>query len=282
MSLAVVFKSAEGIVLAADSRVTLTATSRSAEDREIVPAFYDNATKLLKVNGQNYVAAVTYGLGALGVSEPRTAHSFLPEFEAALTKDKIGRLSVGNFAQRLSDFFMAQWNTVMPSDSENSDMQFLIGGYDENEPYGKIYEIIIPSIPVPTEIYQGAEFGLIYGGQTSYVDRIIQGFDDLLPAQIQDALGLTNEQTQRLFQNIIGSTHLPIPSQFLPLQDCVDLTIFLVRMTIMLQRWAIGNKGVGGHIDAATITRVEGYRTVQQKQITGERELWENMLNTKL
>ena len=105
MSLAVVFKSAEGIVLAADSRVTLTATSRSAEDREVVPAFYDNATKLLKVNGQNYVAAVTYGLGALGVSEPRTAHSFLPEFEAALTKDKIGRLSVGNFAQRLSDFF---------------------------------------------------------------------------------------------------------------------------------------------------------------------------------
>jgi hypothetical protein len=49
----------------------------------LVPA-NDNATKLLKVQGQDYVAAVTYNASAIGLAQPRTAHSLLPEFEAQI------------------------------------------------------------------------------------------------------------------------------------------------------------------------------------------------------
>ena len=62
----------------------------------------------------------------------------------------------------------------------------------------------------------------------------------------------------------------PIPYQFLPLQDCVDLSIFLIRTTIKLQTWLVGVRGVGGAIDVATITRIEGFRAIQQKRIVGE------------
>ena len=268
MSLAVVFKSAEGIVLAADSRVTLNVPRGPENAREIIPAFYDNATKLLKVNGQDHVGVVTYGLGGLGANAPRTAYSFMPEFEDVLLIND--RLPVGEFAQKLSDFFAEQWLATMPPNVDGPDLAFLIGGYNENEPYGRVYEVFIPSRPKPYERHLGNEFGVTWGGQKEYVDRLIRGFDDSLLAKIQNSYGQSSEQNQRLFQEIAGSSQLPIPFQFLSLQDCVDLTIFLIRTTITLQKWLVSPRGVGGAIDVATITRTEGYRTVQQKQITGE------------
>ena len=270
MSLAVVFKSAEGIVLAADSRVTLTVPRGPENAREIIPAFYDNATKLLKVNGQNHVGVVTYGLGGLGADAPRTAHSFMPEFEAILSKDLKGRLPVREFAQRLSDFFVDQWRATMPSNFNGPALSFLIGGYDENEPYGKVYEVFIPYRPAPYERHPGTEFGVTWGGQREYVDRLIRGFDDSLPVKVQHSYKQSSEQNQQLFQEIAKTSQLPIPFQLLPLQDCVDLTIFLIRMTITLQKWLVEVRGVGGAIDVATITRADGYRAVQQKRITGE------------
>lgn len=95
MSLGIAIKGPEGIVLAADSRVTLSSTIQQEDMTVLLPATFDNATKLLRVAGHKFVGAVTYGLGALGQQEPRTAHSFMPEFERRLP---VGRISVEQFA----------------------------------------------------------------------------------------------------------------------------------------------------------------------------------------
>jgi hypothetical protein len=80
----------------------------------LIPSTFDNATKLLEINGQKFVGAVTYGLGALGTQQPRTAHSFIPEFEEELKKKySEKRLSVYDFSQELSDFFSLQWVKLM-------------------------------------------------------------------------------------------------------------------------------------------------------------------------
>ena len=69
----------EGLVLAAESRVTLTAQVTGQTPLHVN---YDNATKLLSFSVPNtHLGAVTYGQGAIGF---RTAASFLPEFEAGL------------------------------------------------------------------------------------------------------------------------------------------------------------------------------------------------------
>ena len=75
MSLGIAFKGPEGIVLAADSRVTLSGPRPGSN--LLVQSHYDNATKLLKVKDHDNVGAVTYGLGALGGRQPRTAHPYL-------------------------------------------------------------------------------------------------------------------------------------------------------------------------------------------------------------
>jgi hypothetical protein len=94
MSLGIALKGTAGVVLAADSRVTLFSQfPGSAPGQQVfVPATFDNASKILRTDSQKFVAAVTFGAGAIGQTEPRTANSFMPEFEAEIAGD--GRLTV--------------------------------------------------------------------------------------------------------------------------------------------------------------------------------------------
>lgn len=265
LSLGIAFKGPEGIVLAADSRVTLM--SQVAGSNTVVQAHYDNATKLLKVKGQDYVGAITYGLGALGDKEPRTAHSYLPEFETDLATEN--RLSVEEFATKLGDFFQQQW-TATNTPAQADPMVFLVGGFDEGDAYGRVFEVVIPASPTPVEKNAG-DFGITFGGQAEIAGRLLNGYDPQLDALTKRHVHLNTAQTNNFRQKVLQSLVMPIPYQFLPLQDCVDLAIFLIKTTATLQRWAVGVRGVGGAIDVATVTRTDGFQAIQEKEIEGER-----------
>lgn len=276
MSLGIAFKGAEGIVLAADSRVTLTTIQNPGGSPQVVlPSTFDNATKLLSVKCQKFVGAVTFGAGAIGQKAPRTAASFMPEFEEQLVeKYKTERLTVEKFANELGEFFLDQWKKEkMPIPPPlGNEMVFLVGGYDEKEPYGRTFSIIIPNTPKAVELNPGGEFGATWGGQRELTDRLLQGFDPSLPAQIADILKPFSAAQQGINVELELKKRLtlPIPWQFLPLQDCVDFCIFLVRTTIELQKWLVAVRGVGGAIDVATITRTEGFKAVQIKEVKGD------------
>ena len=276
MSLGIVFKGPEGIVIAADSRVTLHAELKQPDGQILIlPSTFDNATKLLKINGQTFVGVVTFGLGAIGNKEPRTAHSFMPEFEAEINKEPKNRMTIEDFANTLSKFFMRQWTDHQmpePAGYDGSPMVFLIAGYDdETSAYGRVYEVIIPKNPKAQEKIPN-EFGAIWGGQREFVDRLMGGYDSNILQTAKAQLNLDDEQIEKLKNAYVNNRSIQIPYQFLPLQDCVDLSIFLIRATINLQQWTIGGiRGVGGAIDVATITKVDGFKAIQQKQITGEK-----------
>jgi hypothetical protein len=270
MSLGIAFKGPEGIVLAADSRVILQAEVTHGAEKMVLPSAFDNATKLLQIAGHKYVGAVTYGLGAIGQQEPRTAHSFLLEFEDYLSKKKIDRFPIKDFAENLANFFKEQWNGRMPSNYSGPDMVFLVGGFDAGEPYGKVFQVLIPSNIVPTE-YNAGQFGITWGGQSEYTHRLIKGFDPQMPSLVQNFLKLSPEQTIELERHLENALSSPIPYQFLPLQDSVNLSILLIRTTMEIQNWIVGVRGVGGAIDVATITRKDGFIAVQQKAISGEK-----------
>jgi hypothetical protein len=278
MSLGIAFKGPEGIVLAADSRVTLMITAVQAPNQPsmpsmppmLLPSTYDNATKMLRVKGQDHVGTVTYGVGALGApTEPRTAHSYIPELEHKL-KD-VGRLGVKDFADKLSDFFLEKWNTLHLPVIPGQDMVFLVGGYDEGAPYGRVFDILIPSRPTPVEYYADAgQFGIVWGGQREHADRLIHGFDSRLPELVKNFLNLDDQKRDELCKHLKTLLQTPVPFAFLPLQDSVDLAIFLIRTTIVMQHWLLGLRGVGGAIDVAIITRTNGFKEIQKKEIKGE------------
>ena len=151
-------------------------------------------------------------------------------------------------------------------------MIFLVGGYDKDEPYGRVFEFEIPSRLVPIEKYdQAGGFGIVWGGQKEYTERLILGFDNGLINQVKNYLKLDNNKTKELSEHLKKNLTARIPFAFLPLQDCVDVSIFLIRTTIAIQNWIVGIRGVGGAIDIATITRTEGFKSIQKKSILGEK-----------
>jgi hypothetical protein len=271
MSLGVLIKGSEGIVLAADSRVTLfnqfTPNPAIPNQAFLMPATFDNATKLLTVNGQDFVGAVTYGLGAFMTADgPRTMHSFIPEFEKTLYEENVARLSVLDFANRLSGFFLGQWDTLInrpPHPGE--EIYFLVGGYDEGAAYGRGFQFQIPNSPAPIEQNAGAgQFGITWGGQSEVVFRLLYGFDAGLPQVVQEALKLSTEQAADLAPALQRFAPA-IPYQFLPLPDCVNLAVFLIKSTIKFQTFTTTLRGVGGPVEAATVTRLGGLRRMRHR-----------------
>ena len=158
----------------------------------------------------------------------------------------------------------------MPT-TQGADMVFIVGGYDEGAPYGRVFDIFIPSRPTPVEWHSGiGQFGLVWGGQREYADRLIHGFDGRLPDFAKDFLSLDDPKREELRQHLQRQLQAPVPFAFLPLQDCVDFAIFLIRTTITMQHWIMGLRGVGGAIDVAVITQTDGFMDIQKKKIAGE------------
>jgi 20S proteasome alpha/beta subunit len=262
VSLGIVIKGPEGLVLAADSRVTLGAQTQQGQSLHVN---FDNATKLLSFSRpHDHVGAVTYGQAAIGL---RTAYSFAPEFEAKLPEKD--RLTVEDYARRLSVFFMDQWKKGMPEDFGGPNMNFIVGGFDEGDPYGRAYLVEIPRKPEPEECNPHPGFGITWGGQREFVNRLVQGYDPQALDIVQKVLNIQPDQLQAL-REALASLSMPIPLQAMPLQDCVDLAIFFIRTTINAQNLTVGIRGVGGPIDVAIITRRAGLRFIQRKQILGE------------
>lgn len=150
-------------------------------------------------------------------------------------------------------------------------MTFIMGGYDEGAAYGRVFLFQIPGDAQPVEQQPGdTNFGMTWGGQLEVASRLVHGFDPALASILEKELNLESKQVEKLYDTLRKRLQFPIPYQVLPLQDCVDLAIFLIRTTITAQRLAIGVRGVGGPIDVAIITQREGISYVQQKVIYGE------------
>lgn len=234
MTLATVFKAADGLVVTADSRATVFSMGQIVHGQQMaIAATYDNTAKILRPANQKFVAAVVHGLGVLGQGQAlRTISSYMPEVEALIGDE---RISVQGFAEQLGNFFNGQ--LVATQQQVDEPIQFIVCGFNENEPYGRVYTLSVPDALAPVEQLVD-QFGLQLGGQHDIVGRMLQGVN--------------------------------IPYQLLALQDAVDLTILLARTTAQVQNFSLDLRGVGGSIDVVVLTRSEGARDVQRKQLRGE------------
>jgi hypothetical protein len=178
-----------------------------------------------------------------------------------------GRMKVKDVAAELAKFYSDQWRTAgMPDQSDP--VWFKVAGFDQDEAYGRVYEVSVPNSLEPVEYLAGSSFGVRWGGQSFLANRWLNGVDPRASALAKDQLGLTDPQVEQLDQKWQQELALQIPWQVLPLQDCVDLATFLVAMTSVSLAWTfVGYRGVGGAADVATITRNEGFQPIQMKRL---------------
>ena len=225
MSLVIAIKGPEGIVLAADTRVTLTT---GVEGRE---AFLDNASKLLTIGGpHNRVAALTYGAGSVS---GRIISGLMSEFQQTIGDE---RLSTLEYADQFSQFFNQQWNLG----KNTSSFWLLVGGVDDKAPYGDLYSMKIPSGEL-SQLFPDSTFGIRWGGQSDIANRIILGYDQRLPSLVP------NVDAVALKEALSGKLETRIPYGLLSLQDCIDLAIVLIKTTMTIQSLSLDPRGDGWH-----------------------------------
>lgn len=241
MSLGIAVSVPEGLVLSADTRVTLTRGNLRVD--------FDNASKLFVLNDR--VAAVTYGAGSIA---GRTIHSLIPDAKIYIENQADSEsFNVRDYAIALHNFFSSYWAGHGNPAGEDQ-VWFLVAGINPGEVYGEHYTVgPLGSGGVDPP---NARFGMRWGGQTDIVLRLINGYAPALSPRLED--------------KDRGKVAMPIPFDSLPLQDAVDLTIFLTRATIAMQGFSVLSRGVGGMIEVLTITPQEGIQWIQKREIHGE------------
>jgi len=264
MTLVLVLKVPEGLVLAAESRVTVKADDKFGKK---YIGNYDTATKLLSFKTQKYIGALVYGdepiIGKKAVSQ------YIPEFESK-PELQLKRLSVEDFAKKLQDFFAEKREKkAHAQQKEKGDINFLVAGFNEGEEYGRVYWVGIPSKPNVEPMSLMTNVCTYFpAGQLEIVQRLLKGYDPKLLDILASKFNF-NEQVINVLQAELGKLEqqLMIPFGLLSLQDSVKLAEFLIKTTINVQRFAVSTRGCGGAIDICTITVWEGLRHIQRKDI---------------
>ena len=249
MSLCIVVNGPEGVVLAADTRLTLTYQGK--------PLAFDNASKLLHIGPS--VAAVVYGSAAIGTQPIHALVSaFKREFELVHGADS--RLSVEEYATHLIAFLRERWDKLHPSDARPTSL--IIAGLSPGWPHGEMWRSIDLGHPAPT-FTDPMTFGMSWGGQIEVVNRLLHGIDSGLLRHLRTRL-----KKSRIDDHLNEYT-LNLPFASMPLQDCIDLATLLIDTTIKLQALSLTDRVVGGTIEVMAITPEGGAQWVQRRAIHG-------------
>jgi len=234
MSLIVTVYTHEGMVMAADSRLTLNAKVLQDGKPKEISFDFSNATQKIFCTRKNVGISTC---GAAGIQH-RPIAGYIEAF-AAENDD----VSVDDLAQQLLTHFRAlqpDLNTV-----------FHVTGYTEDRQQS-VYVVAVAEnqvVKVNPDDTQGAK----WDGETDVLTRIINA------SWLSDDKG-NPSQALPLY---------PIPWEFFSLQDAIDFAVFAMSTTIGAIRFQNRIKTVGGPIDILVVKPQEAF-WVRRKELHGE------------
>lgn len=238
MSLIITVYVREGIVMAADSRLTLTIprTMAGGQAHMLSLTTSDSAKKLFLA--PNYVGIATCGAADIGgVPIAGFVESFIVE------KLKGRALSAEEVAGELQMYFVGL------GVSQNT--QFHIAGYAK-EATGLVQALFMLDVASATvkRLNQPGLQGASWSGEIDVLQRLLNNVALVQP-------------------DGAPPTPLPafgVPFEFFTLQDAIDFAAFGIRSTIETLRFHAREKTVGGPIDVLVITPDDA-RWIVQKQL---------------
>lgn len=234
MSLIVTVYTHEGIVMAADSRLTLNAKVQQSDTERDISFEFSNATQKVFRTG-NRVGISTCGAADI---EHRPIAGYIEAFALQYSE-----ANVDDLAEALLEHFR-----VLKPDLKTV---FHVSGYTEDRQQ-RVYVVSIEENRVSKANPDGAQ-GAKWDGETDVLTRIINA------SWLNDSEGKPGQQLPLY----------PIPWEFFSLQDAIDFAVFAMSTTIGAIRFQNRIKTVGGPIDILAIKSNEAF-WVQRKQLHGE------------
>ena len=241
MSFVITMYVREGIVMAADSRLTLNTLITNPQGNVVnVPVPQSDSNYKAFLSDTN-IGILVYGIADIGgVPIAGYIESFISKYltGSGVAIDAVPSLLLQYFKQ-----FQPIPDTV-----------FFVGGYKNtnNQFDQQIWEVSLVRNSV-NRLNPPGQQGANWGGEVDVFTRLIND------------VGILNPQGSLVNRLPFYS----IPFQFFTLQDAIDFCIFAIRSTIDLFRFQPRPKTVGGPIDVLVI-KPDGAFWVQRKVLHGE------------
>lgn len=228
----------EGIVMAADSRLSLNTQQITGP----------NITNLISVgqsdsNQKLFVTNNGVGISTVGAADIKGVPiaGYIEQFVVNNVGDN--KWSPEKVADEIITFFHLQ--TTVP------ETQFHVAGYDAEKNEQQVFYISIPT-KVKNKVNPKDEFGVAWAGEADVISRILNSSAEV---DLQNGNAIKN-----IYPNY------PIPFNFFTLQDVIDFAVYAVRTTIDTIKFQPRPKSVGGPIDVLVIKPNE-YKWIKRKEL---------------
>jgi hypothetical protein len=238
MSFAITAYVREGIVMAADSRLSLNTQQVTGP----------NITNLISVgqsdsNQKLFVTKSGVGISTVGAADIKGVPiaGFIEQFAIQIVGDN--NWSPDKVADEIIKFFHSQ--AVVP------DTQFHIAGYDHDTNEQQVIHVAIPP-KTKNRVNPKDQFGVAWAGEGDVLGRILNPSAEIDPQK--------GNAIKAVYPNI------PIPFNFFTLQDAIDFSVYAVRTTIDTIKFQPRPKSVGGPIDVLVI-KLNEIRWVKRKEL---------------
>jgi len=270
MTIAIAVKVNDGIVLASDSAITMIPPG-SVPGRSRIANIYNNGTKIFRLHKDLPLAAITWGAGNIGMSSLKIlAKDFTAELMSETSQFDPTNYTVEDVARRFKTFMYDGHYTLAYGQKQTGAfrMGFKIAGYGARQPRGEVWHLEFDAATCDDprlEIAQNLPAGLAVEGQPAPVRRWIIGFD---PKELASVLTFAQLQPDQITNIIaLGRTMLfrQLVHPGMPIQDAIDLAIFLEQVAAQFVRFKEGPDTVGGPVEVATLTKYEGFKWIHRK-----------------
>jgi hypothetical protein len=251
----------DGIVMAADSAGTMASGQ-----------VYAHANKIIHLCEGLPVGAMTTGSGGIGNESVETLLKDLRRRFAGLAPGfadwrlDLEAYTIEEVATRLRRFLFEEKAAVCEAETN---IQLRVCGYSSGRPLAEVWEVNITgqTCAPPRCIMEESSFGVLWDGQYEALNRLVLGLGyDIGTALVRH--GIPAQDAPKLQAKLIEDLYATLAVPAMPIQDAVDLARFLVETTIGFIRFAVFlPKSVGGAIGIAAITKHEGFRWVQKREL---------------
>ena len=265
MTICVSVRIPEGLILAADSMVTLEGTVNTGEGAKAgVLQTFESANKVSQVKDYP-IGVMTWGIASIS---SRSIPSLIMEWEYGLGSLLVNAdFSVRKMADGLHEFIHERYNKSYPATERRPRLGMFIGGYSGGQFFSEQFFCEWPNRVGwqevrPNKSDGSPDFGANWFGQVDALDRLVHGYDRNGIKELVKR-GADKEVVQKWIEDHVSE--LPLVFDGMPIQDAVDFANYAVQLTIGRFRFSMGVPVCGGDVDIAVITP-DALHWAQRKQ----------------
>jgi hypothetical protein len=255
MTIAISLKVNDGVVLAADSALTI-----SMRDTKGATRVYYNAHKVFKLSDEPSTGMVTVGCGSIGsLSIAAIITDLMIASEGTLRNQSIEFIA-NSFRINIEPLykkFYAGWTTAEP-------LTCIVGGYCPVESLFRRYIFTINNYDSGIFEELTDEYSMYYEGQTEAIKRLLNGYSPDLREIL--SLKFNPVDLNECMNTIKNALNSKLIVALMPIHDAIDLVRFLIQTEINYAKFGRGPQTVGGPIEIAAITKHDGFKWIQRNE----------------